>query len=139
MIILITGKSGSGKTFIANKLADFFDAKVLSLDEISHNVLNDCDVKDKIKSYFGDAVFYNNSTLNRKKLGEIVFNDKQKLEYLNNLTQTKMENIIDDIINNNEDKNFILEYALLPKMKYFNLKNCKILIKSNIYVSSKLT
>ena len=60
MIISITGKSGSGKTYIAQKLAKYFDAKILSFDDISHQALEDDDIKDKIKTQFGDFLFENN-------------------------------------------------------------------------------
>lgn len=129
MIILITGKSGSGKTFIANKLASFFNAEVISFDKISHDSLKRPDVINEIKTQFGEEIIENNA-INRKKLGKIVFNDENKLQFLNNLIQIKMESQIDKILENNA-KNYILEYLLLPKMKYFNMSDCKILIKAN--------
>ncbi len=129
MIILITGKSGSGKTFIANKLASFFNAEVISFDKISHDALKLPDVINEIKTQFGEEIIENN-VINRKKLGKIVFNDENKLQFLNSLIQTKMESQIDKILKNNS-KIYILEYLLLPKMKYFNMSNCKVLIKAN--------
>src|SRR5699024_3192212 len=39
----------------------------------------------QIAKVFGDEVFYQDQTLNRPVLGEIVFNDKDKREMLNNI------------------------------------------------------
>ena len=57
MIISITGKSGSGKTYIARMLASRLCAELVSLDEISHNTLEMNDILLKIKNYFGNSVF----------------------------------------------------------------------------------
>lgn len=130
MIITITGKSGSGKTYLANKIAPFFNAKIISFDEISHNVLTDKQVLNKIEQYFGKSVF-DNEKLNRKKLGNIVFNNTENLNLLNNLCQSKIEDEVDKIIKDNKAEILILEYALLPNMKYFNMSNCNILIKAS--------
>lgn len=131
MIITISGKSGSGKTFIATKLAPKLNAKIISFDEISHQILEDSDILEKIKICFGETVF-ENKKLNRKKLGQIVFADPDKLNYLNSISQIKMEEIIDDILSKNKNENFILEYALLPKMKYFFQSDCNILVTADL-------
>lgn len=128
MIISITGLSGSGKTYLAENLSNYFDAEVISFDKISHSLMSNQDILNNLKAHFGDKIFENNF-INRKKLGNIVFNNENELTFLNNLFQTKMEEIIDKQLIQN--KNFILEYALLPKMKYFNQSNCKILIKAS--------
>lgn len=132
MIITISGKSGSGKTFIATKLAPKFNAKIISFDEISHQILKNSDILEKIKSYFGETVF-ENKRLNRKKLGQIVFAEPDKLKYLNSISQIKMEELIDAILSKNQNENFILEYALLPKMKYFLKSDCNILVTADLH------
>jgi len=130
MNIIITGKSGSGKTYIAEKLAIYLNAKLISFDEISHKILEIPEIIDQLNDKF-DSTIFDNGILNRKKLGEIVFNDLNKLEFLNNLVQKYMEIEIDSILSKNEYNYYILDYALLPKMKYFSAKSFKILIKSN--------
>lgn len=39
-----------------------------------------------------------------------------------------MEKIIDNIVDNNKDKNIIIDWILSPLTKYFNYSNLKILI-----------
>lgn len=130
IIISITGKSGSGKTYVARMLAARLCAELVSFDEISHDALENHDIIANIQTFFGKSVF-DNSKINRKKLGQVVFADKKKLEYLNNICQIKMEDIIDNKIKANKNSTFIFEYSLLPKMKYFEMSQCKILIKAD--------
>lgn len=132
-IISITGKSGSGKTYIARMLAARLCAELVSFDEISHDSLENNEIISKIRSIFGNSVFDANK-INRKKLGQIVFADNQKLDFLNNICQAKMEEIIDAKINNSKNTTFIFEYSLLPKMKYFEMSKCKILIKADSHI-----
>lgn len=130
MIIAISGKSGTGKSFISEQLATFFNAEVISFDKISHQTLEDDNIKNQITAFFGNSILKNNK-INRKLLGKIVFNNEEKLNWLNNLCEQKMVKIIDEIMQKNKNKNFIFDYALLPKMKYFKISDYKILIKSS--------
>ena len=127
MIISITGKSGSGKTFIARMLASRLCAEHVSFDEISHKTLEMDDILAKIQKKFGNSVF-DGKKINRKKLGQIVFNNPSMLTLINHHAERIMETIIDEIIKTNQKPYIILEYALLPKMKYFSMCDFKILV-----------
>ncbi len=48
----------------------------------------------EIKQNFGDKVLYPDGNINRKKLGEIVFSDRYKLQILNQITHPKIINEI---------------------------------------------
>ncbi len=129
-IIVITGKSGSGKSFIAKMLGEILHSRVLSLDEISHMSLKNEEIKSEILKIFGKQVF-NKNIINRKKLGKIVFENPQKLDILNNLSWKFIDEFIDKEIEKLNDEYLILEYALLPKMKYFKTASFKILVEAN--------
>lgn len=130
-IIIITGKSGSGKTTFSNELAKLLSAELVNFDKISHKSLEDENIKNQIKNYFGNDVLDNNEVINRKKLGSVVFNNTEKLNFLNNLCQKYIENYVDRLIQKSNKKYVILEYALLPKMKYFFNSNFKILVMAS--------
>lgn len=129
-IICITGKSGSGKTYLANMLASKLVAEVVDIDNIAHEVMDSNTIKQKIKTTFGSSVFCG-QMLDRKKLGNILFNDKSKLAFVEQMTQSEMENRIDKIIEKTTANYVILEYSLLPLMKYFNSCDYKILVIAN--------
>ena len=128
MIICIVGKSGSGKSTITNMLYSIDNSFVIiDGDKVSHDVLKLDDVKNKIKIEFGN-VFDNNFNVDRTKLRSIVFNNQEKLKFINELSWKYMEKIIDNIIDNNKDKNIIIDWLLSPLTKYFDYSNLKILI-----------
>ena len=80
-VIGLTGGIGSGKTTIANYFNEM-GVPVYIADDGAKNVMKSDEIIDKIKTSFGEALFENN-ILNRAKLAEIVFNDKDKLAELN--------------------------------------------------------
>lgn len=113
MIIGITGGSGSGKSAISA----FLKAKgflIIDADEIAHNI-----IKKGNKAYieilkiFGNAILDNLDEIDRKKLGNIVFNDKNKLNLLTDCTHKHIIIEIKTIINNNLTKNILIDAPLL--------------------------
>lgn len=126
MIIGICGKSGSGKSYLSEILAKKLDMLHLDIDKISHEVLGFQETQEFLKSNFSKEIFDNNS-LNRKKLGKIVFGNPEKLKLLNDFCQVQIEKRIDEIIAT-EKRPIILDYALLDKLKQFQCCDVKILL-----------
>ena len=84
MIIGITGGTGSGKTTLLNLIRDH-GGLVLDCDAIYHKLLStDTDLLNAIAQRFPGTV--EDGTLNRKKLGAIVFADEDALQDLNRIT-----------------------------------------------------
>ena len=129
MIIGITGKSGAGKSYLSEILANKLDMIHLDIDKISHEVLAFPETIDFLHKEFGEDVFCEQK-LNRKALGSIVFRNPKKLQILNNFCQIQIEKRLDEIISNSK-KPIILDYALLDKLKQFNLCDVKILLNTN--------
>ncbi len=82
-VIGITGTIGSGKSTVAGFLRDL-GAKVIDADKIGHEVylLGSRGWKDVVEA-FGKGVLAADSTVDRRKLGEIVFNNPAALANLN--------------------------------------------------------
>ena len=129
MVIGITGKSGSGKSFLSEKLKEELNAIHVDIDKISHGVLLEENTLNFVRNEFGNEVF-DGEILNRKKLGSIVFNNKEKLDKLNSFCQTQMEKEIDEIIENSNQP-VILDYALLPWLKQFESCDITILLTTS--------
>ena len=84
MIIGITGGTGCGKTTLLKTIAEK-GGLILDCDAIYHELLaTDISLLNAIETRFPGTV--ENGTLQRKKLGAIVFSDKKALEDLNKIT-----------------------------------------------------
>ena len=89
MIIGITGGTGCGKTTLLNCIRDA-GGLILDCDAIYHELLvSDQCMLDAIEARFSGTV--ENGTLNRKKLGSIVFCDTAALEDLNRITHSAVK------------------------------------------------
>ena len=71
-----------------------------------------------------------NGNVDRKKIGEIVFAQRYKMEELSDITWGFMQQQLNYILSQDEDI-IILEWILLPNSKYWELCEHKILVKSN--------
>ena len=129
-LIGVTGKTGSGKSTIGKLLADKLNCKYIDIDKIGHSATSDSTISKKLCQEFGQDILDDNKNIDRKKLGNIVFSDKNKMEILTNLTWNYMQNELDNILSQNEDY-YILDWALLPNVEYWNMCDIKILIISN--------
>lgn len=123
MLIGITGKSGSGKTTMATWMANNMEYFLIDVDEVGHKILDIPEVQAKIKEAFGVEV----SSTNRKALGDVVFNNREKMKEYADMTFKLMCDEIDKLID--AHPNCIIEWILLPKTKYFNQYDIKILCK----------
>ena len=86
MIIGITGGTGCGKTTLLTAFASL-GGLVLDCDAIYHELLKtDTTLLTAIENRFPGTV--ENGTLQRKKLGSIVFSDKAALQDLNRITHS---------------------------------------------------
>jgi len=116
MIIGITGATGSGKTTIATKVVEKLGnaSELVSIDEIGHDVTAIPEIKNKLVKKFGTGILNENKEIDSKKLGAIVFNDDESMDFLTKITWPKMERMIFQKMRNTENKYLILEYSLLP-------------------------
>lgn len=102
LVLGLTGGIASGKS-----TADSFFLKrnlpVIDSDVIAHDILNIGQLGyKKVISYFGQDILNSDRTLNRKKLGQIVFNDQSKLNVLNQITHPLIFSEIEDKITQNK-------------------------------------
>ncbi|HOM27717.1 MAG TPA: dephospho-CoA kinase, partial [bacterium] len=83
IIVGITGILGSGKTTITEILRKW-KFKVISCDEIVHNLWKRNNILKKIKKIFGEDI-EKDGRINKEKVREIIFTDAIKKRQLENL------------------------------------------------------
>jgi dephospho-CoA kinase len=79
----LTGGIGSGKSTVAQILSDL-GARVINADAVGHDIyLPQSEGWRRVTQAFGDGILKADQTIDRQKLGAIVFNDAQALARLN--------------------------------------------------------
>ncbi len=138
MIITMTGASGSGKSSISEILCSLDHNIVhLNIDTVAHDVLDMPENKKMISKKFHLKI--KDNKINRKELGDLVFNNYQNMKQLSDITWEAMEDKIDEFIAKNKDKTIILDWILIPKTKYFNESNINILVQADFNTRMKRT
>lgn len=116
-IIVITGSIATGKSSVSNYLKDK-GYLVIDADKIAHDLMQRDEINYKnIVSHFGDSILDEQMNIDRRKLGDIVFSDKTKLQELNNLTHNNIFNKINDIIKNNKSEIIFVDIPLFIELK----------------------
>lgn len=113
MIIGLTGSSGSGKSVAAEFFAEkgFF---IIDFDRISREICNPGEpCLMELTEHFGCDIIDSEGSLRRKKLGEIVFSDKEKLSLLNSITHRYILQKSDILKEQNKHRNIVMDAPLL--------------------------
>lgn len=95
-IIGLTGGIASGKSSVS-KMLSYLGAAIIDADVIARDVVQPGQkVFQKIIEEFGDNILKADGTIDRKKLGYLVFNDRDKLNMLNSITHPEIIRIIEE-------------------------------------------
>jgi dephospho-CoA kinase len=97
-VIGLTGNIGCGKSVVA-RIFEGLGARVIDADRIARLVVEPGEPAWKeIVRTFREGILNPDGTINRGKLGEIVFNDKEKRDALNSITHPKIVERIKELI-----------------------------------------
>lgn len=114
MVIGITGVVGSGKSTIVNYIGKTYNCYLIDTDTVAKKLMEPGNiVYEDVVKYFGKEILKEDNTINRNILANIVFNDKEKLKALNNITHNKVINEVKEIIKTHNSQLIIIESALL--------------------------
>lgn len=139
LILGLTGNIGCGKSSLSN-IFKRYNIDIIDADIISREIFKDKMLLNEVFKFFGSEVKNDDKTLNRKKLGNIVFNNKEKLIKLNGLTHPKIHK---DILNKIEKykklnkKIVVIDGALLIEGSYLNIVDKLLVVVCNEDVQLK--
>lgn len=119
MNILLLGGIGSGKSEALKILKEEHNANIIEADKVARFLYE----KDRagytaIKSLFGDTILDDKKDIDRKKLGDILYYDKDKLR--------KVDEIIHPLVNAEIKKRLldnrlnVVEQALMPDENFYD-------------------
>lgn len=130
-VIGITGKSGSGKSTLAHLLSQKLKCNCIDIDKIGHKATQEPSIVKKLCTIFGEGILgEKDHQIDRKKLGNIVFSNKEKMDVLTKITWGYMQKELDAILIK-QPEIILLEWALLPiDQKYWEKCDVKILLQA---------
>jgi dephospho-CoA kinase len=117
IIVGLTGSVGTGKSTVTNFFREL-GAYVIDWDELAREVTRpNLRVWKEIVEYFGNDCLNEDLTINRQKLAEIVFSDKEKVAKLNQIVHPEVfkedERITNEIKSLDPDALIIKDIPLL--------------------------
>jgi len=116
MNILLLGGIGSGKSEALKILREEYFANIIEADKVAHFLYE----KDRagytaLRSVFGDIILDDKKNIDRKKLGDILYYDKEKLRLVNSIIHPLVyEEIKNRLLENRLN---VVEQALMPDNK----------------------
>jgi dephospho-CoA kinase len=127
LTIGLTGGIGSGKSTVTKLLAEL-GAPIVDADKVGHAIYEPGGpaYPDMIAA-FGDQILALDRTIDRKKLGPIVFADPAALKRLNSIVHPKMfarmREMVDEMRTAGESKPIVIEAAILIEANWQPLFN----------------
>lgn len=117
-IIGITGNSGSGKTYIAQALAEKIKATIIDADKLVSQMHQEKGAyyKEIIKK-FGEDILLPTKEINKKALAEIIFSNPKKLAQINKITKKHVVKKIKQQVKQANEGTIILDVPLLFESK----------------------
>ena len=133
LIVGLTGGIVGGKSTVASMFRDL-GAKIIDADKLGHSaILPYRPAWEKITRLFGKGVLQNDLTIDRGKLGKIVFTNQTLLKKLNEITHPEIIKLIKKEIsfaknkNHSQEKILIIDAALIYEAKIDRLMD-KIIV-----------
>lgn len=134
-IIGLTGGIGSGKTTVANYFKQH-GIPVYIADDEARKISESLEILQSIREIFGEEVF-KSEKLDRVKVSEIVFNDKDKLNQLNAIIHPAVKKHFKNWVAQNSNSDFVVyETALLFESGSYT--NCDFVITVTAPLESRI-
>ena len=136
MILAVTGSMAAGKNYVSSLLEKrgflAFDADKLvhkAIEEVKNQIL---EAFSKIATEKEIQIQNPDGTINRKNLGIILFSDKNLLAKQESIIHPKINEILNRYIDENPDKNIVLNATVLYKTPVVNRCDAIIFVKAPI-------
>lgn len=124
-VIGLTGGVGTGKSTAAAILKEKYNAFVIMADIVGHLALKkDSETYRQIVTLFGEEILDEAGEIDRRRLGDMVFPEPEKLEILNGIIHPFVRKTIHELLEKAEEEKapfVVLESAILFESGYESL------------------
>ena len=121
-IIGITGGVGSGKSRVLSYMEERFHVVICQTDHVAWKLQEPGQTcYEQIVQVFGKDILHEDQTINRGKLGQLVFADTSKLQQLNKIMHPAVKSFVLEWIEQEKRRDtsyFVIESALLLEDNY---------------------
>lgn len=122
-VIGITGGVGCGKSAVLSLIKENFNAYVIEADKVGKDLMQQGEAAYvKIVDIFGEEILLEDGEIDRKKLADIVFHNKNKLMVLNSIVHPLVKKYITEEMGRQRCGEkydyFVIEAALLLEDHY---------------------
>lgn len=134
IIVGLTGSVGTGKSTVANLFKEI-GAYVVDWDELAREVTRPHSKAWKeIVEYFGKDFLNEDLTINRQKLAEVVFSDKEKVTKLNHIVHPEV--LKEDERMNSEIKSLDPDALIIKDIPLLFELTCPVYVDKIVVVSA---
>ncbi|QDZ40694.1 dephospho-CoA kinase [Euhalothece natronophila Z-M001] len=121
-IIGLTGGIGTGKSAIAHYLENLYNIPILDADYYAREaVREDSPILERIKNRYGNEVINIDDSLNRSRLGEIIFNNATEKQWLEEQIHPYVRHQIETALSASNAKIIVAMIPLLFEVKMQDL------------------
>jgi dephospho-CoA kinase len=125
----ITGGIGSGKSIVC-EVFKLLGVPVFHADSVARDLQqNDLQIRTRLIDLFGNQIYTEDGTLDRKKLAGLIFNDKELICKVNQLIHPLVREAFINWVDKQTDDDYILyEAAILFESGYYKDLDLNILV-----------
>ncbi|MBF0217071.1 MAG: dephospho-CoA kinase [Candidatus Omnitrophica bacterium] len=136
IIIGVTGTFSSGKTSVAEMILAMGASRKVDADKIGHKLLAERSVIRRVTDVFGNGVL-SGERIDRKKLGKIVFSDKKKLGFLNDIMHPLILGRIKEEVDSVPRGAVVIDAPLLIETKLDKLADIVVVVLTDDDIAAK--
>jgi dephospho-CoA kinase len=131
LIVGVTGGIGSGKSTVC-AILKMLKAPVFEADKVAKQLLDSHrKVKEGLIHQFGENIYTENGTVDRKKLAKIIFNDKLQLKKMNELVHPVVREEFEKWVKENNKQPYLIhEAAILFESGFYKMMDYNILVSA---------
>lgn len=127
LVVGLTGLYATGKSTLST-IFEKYNYYLIEVDKLGHQAL--IDKQDQIIDLFGKNILDQRDHIDRKKLGDLVFQDSELLKKLERIVHPCMVHKVRELTQKYQNKKILINAALLIEMKLHLLCDKVILLNA---------